>query len=157
MDIIQFHVKNNYYVSVKPIDKLCGCIAEYPENKLKNIPKITKTYILCDKTYKIDYYVNIGNIKKTDTIYANSANIRILVAQDVLLTTLKLGMISTLIIPLQKNLFETLSIPQTNQEKQKEARLCVEYSKLLSGEVPDRNVEGYDQLLSYFENGGFLL
>ena len=36
MDIIQFHVKNNYYVSVEPLEKLYGCIAIFPESKIEN-------------------------------------------------------------------------------------------------------------------------
>lgn len=156
MNIIEFHKKNNYYVSVDPLYEMYGCVTTFPENIFNNREKLVKTYILCNRTYQIEYYVNWGKLVKSENIQAHSNNIRLLVAQDILLTTLRLKISKYLIIPKEKTIFEILLIPQTEEQKKTEAKLCKEFSRILAGEVSSSNVEGYDQLLSYFERGGFL-
>lgn len=153
MDIVNFHVKHNYYVSIEPIKNFCGCSVIFPKNKLMNIPELNKTYILYSTNYTIEYYVQL---KLKDTIQAHNNNIKLLVVQDILLTTLRRNMSRHLLLSKEKRLFELLEFEQTKTQKAEEAKLCKEFSNILSGQATGSNIEGYDQLLSYFEKGGFL-
>ena len=157
MDIIKFHVENNYYVSVEPFEKFYGCVATFPANKINCLAGLTKTYMFCEKSYTIDYYAKFNkSIVKKELIQATSSNIKLLVIQDIFLTTLRLNISKKLIISNNKNIFKLLTLPQTEKDRKKERKLCTEFMKILSGKMPDSNVEGYDQLLYYFEKGGFL-
>jgi len=57
----------------------------------------------------------------------------------------------------EKNLFQMLALPQTQEEKDLETQLCVNFRELLAGSVVASDIEGYEQVLLCFENGGLLL
>ena len=155
MNVIQFHIDHKCYVRIKPLNKEIGCIVSFPKNKLKDIKENTITYILDKNTYQIEVY-SIHNVKPK-IIQANKINIRLLVVEDIILKTFALDLNKDLIIvDDKKKLFEVLSINIDNEDLKKEQFLCKKFRSLLSGEVDDlEDVEGYQQLVNVFENGGF--
>lgn len=157
MNIKQFHIKNKYYVSVNKIPSFYGCIAEFPYNIFSDQDELNKIYILDTDNYIIEHCVTTKGKNKNSNIQACSTNIRLLVVQDIILTAFRRKMSQQLIITkdTDKNLFDILDIPQTTKQSSAEALLCLEFRKLLSGEVSDSKIDGFDQLFFYFEKGGF--
>jgi hypothetical protein len=156
VNVKELHVKNKYYISINPLPKFHGCTVEFPENVFKNRERINKIYLL-DEDCLIEYYLIAQGKKIADKIQAQNSNVRLLVVQDIILTAFALEISKELMVveDSNKNLFDLLKIPQTKEEADAEVSLCVEFRKLLAGDVPNSSIDGFDQLFYYFEKGGF--
>ena len=156
-ELIKFHILNNFYVRIQPIPHSIGCIVNFPANRFTKTLAIDKIYMLNNDPYSIDLYV-LENNKSilTKNVPANNSNIRLLIVQDIILNTFRLGMSKDLVVVEEsdKNLFGMLEMPQTREEKELETRLCVNFRELLAGNVVTSDIEGYEQVLLCFESGG---
>jgi hypothetical protein len=155
LDVIQFHVNNKCCVDVKPLNVEVGCIVSFPANKLTGIKENTITYILDKNVYEIEIYGK--NSKQPRKIKASKFNIRLLVIEDIILKALDLGLSKDLIrVEDGAKLFDILSVNISDKDLTIETLLCKKFRKLLCGEVDNlEDVEGYQQLVTVFENGGF--
>lgn len=156
-NIQDFHKKHNYIVTITSLERTPGCYVTYPSNLLLKMPFTERTYILSYDPCVIELFIKEGGDDIISRrIEADAGNIRLLVMQDVFLQANKRNMSKDLIINNEsKNLFELLELPeQTPEEKERETQLYIKFRKLLDGDVTMSEIEGYDQLLSYFESGG---
>jgi hypothetical protein len=122
-------------------------------------PRIDRTYLLYPDPCVIEIYTvkhfPERELVLEDVIEAVVPNIRLLVIQDVFLTTNTMGMSKDLIVTDSgRTLFQMLEISMTEEEKALETQLCVTFRELLAGNVTSSDIEGYAQILSCFENGG---
>jgi hypothetical protein len=133
-------------------------MVDFPANKFDNIPSLCRTYIFDLETNKIELYIINGSEKIIHkTIQACKNNIRLLILQDIFLKTASLGLSKELIILKNTDhLFKILIVPQTPDEKHQEQLLCQAFLDLLAGNIViNSNIEGYQQLVSCLETGGF--
>ena len=159
--IIDFHIKNGYYVKIKSLDPLNGCLVEFPRNIFRNINQINQTYVLNINPYSIDLCISDENKKvlAKNNVNATCHNIRMLVIEDIVLTAWKKGFPQKLIVTEKnKKILDLLKIEQSNEERRIEIELYEIVKKLLSGEsIDDSKIEGCDQVIKVFEKGGLLL
>ena len=158
MDYIkEFHIQHGYVVKVELLDTQSkyGCKVEFPANTFMKLLPVQKTYLLYDNPYAIELLVNYDDETTRRTIEVLATNIRLLVIQDIFLTAHKRKISKDLIIVSgSKTLFDMLEIPQTEAERKLETELCLQFRELLAGNVAASDIEGYEQVLSCFENGG---
>ena len=158
-DLQQLHINNGYYIQVESLKTIAGCTVKFPNNIFKNMPPIEKTYILHDDPCDIELYVtSLERSIISKTIPATKSNIRILILQDIMLYAFKIGISKDLIIindKVKRSLFDVLALKQTRMERELEARLCVGLIDLLAGKINTlaNNVEGYNQIVNFFETG----
>lgn len=157
-NIIKFHIDHECYIKVVPLKKSVGCEAYFPKSIFLNHNINKKTYILRDDPHAIDLYVtNEDTINKL--IPTTKYNIRLLVLQDILLTASFLGLDKQLIlIDSDKTLFDLLQLPQSKKDMKLEYKLCEQFRDFLTEDYLELTdaVDGLQQVLSVFENGGLL-
>lgn len=151
----EFHISHEYVVRIKALENRSGCIANYPANKLMGELKTNKTYLVYSDPCSIDLHIVSDKESTLKNIPALNSNIRLLIVQDIFLHAHRLGISKELIftegsVPL----FKMLEIPQTKEQQEVETQLCVRFRELLAGNVVASDIEGYEQVLSCFENGG---
>lgn len=154
--IRDFHIKHDYIVKVRGLESRPGCMVSYPANRFGQFPAIQRTYMVFADPCGLEIYTILdGRESQSNVIEAVKCNVRLLVVQDVFLTAHKRGISKELILAEDgKTLFKMLEIPQTEEEKSIETQLCVRFRALLAGDVVSTDIEGYEQVLSCFENGG---
>lgn len=154
--IQQFHINHDYVVVTSGIKNECGCVVRYPKNIFKNLVPMQTTYLIDPPNATLSVYISdYDSIIETKNIQASRINIRLLVIQDVFLTSYKRDIYKDLIMASDnQTLFQMLAFEQTEEEKLLEAQLCDIFRDMLDGNVPSSNIEGYAQLVSYFESGG---
>lgn len=131
-NIAGFHISNNYYVKIKPIPNMLGCIAIFPKNLFTLQPEITRTYIINENPTSVEIY-NTENNKTTMTeITVEKHEVRLVILKDILFTTIERG-ISTKLIVIEgsksSNIFSVLTMDMTKEELELERNLCIEFRK----------------------------
>jgi hypothetical protein len=153
--IKDFHIRNNYIVKITDLDDHAGCSVIYPQNVFNNTPLLQKTYFVFSDPCVIEIFECTESNTVSRTIDAVRTNIRLLVIQDIFLTTYTRGISKDLIlIEGSKTLFDMLEIPQTEEERKLETQLFGQFRELLVGNVVTSDIDGYNQVLLCFENGG---
>ena len=154
--IKEFHIKHGCYINIKPLEGDIGCEVHFPSNRFDNIPYVVKKYILSADPYMIELYTKVSDKDPVyKDIYVVGSNIRLLVLQDIFITANNLGISKDLIVVEGGGkLFDLLKLPQTREERELETQLCVRFRELLAGNVAASDIEGYEQVLFCFENGG---
>ena len=159
--LVQFHIDHNYYIKIRPLPKINGCIAIFPHNLFIPKPIIKRTYIINENPICVDVYNTEHNKTTSKKIDTEKFGIRLLVLEDVLLRTIGMGMSTKLIIvenTEKGDIFSLLKLDMTTEELELERDLCIEFRKLLTGkekcEVKDRLSDCYERVLECFENGG---
>jgi hypothetical protein len=154
--LIQFHIKNNYYVKITPLDKAIGCCATFPPNLLTNQPGYFKTYIVGENPDSIEVFENVNSSSRV--IDVPRIVIRLLITEDILLNTIKRGISRHLMVVdggKQTNTFHILKINLTKEELEEEKDLCIRFRQMLVGkERKGIDVSGFEEVLKCFENGG---
>jgi hypothetical protein len=143
-------------VKVDSVGNAIGCKAAYPPNRFMQLPSMCKTYLLDVPHVSIEIYI-VENEEKVSSkvIKASKFNMRLLIIQDVFLTAHARNISKELIMTQEeKTLFQMLKYDLTEEEAKKEEELCLTFRRLLAGEVVSSDIEGYEQILSCFENGG---
>ena len=159
--VISFHIKNGYYVKVKPVPNIAGCFVTFPTNLIYSLGELSKTYIINRDRYEIEVYELEKKEKiHSKVIHADKYNVRLLIIQDILLKTLLRNMSKSLIVAEgEKTIFDMLSISLDKEDAEIEKVLCLKFSSLLEGEIEhdiDSKIKSsYLQLLKFFESGGF--
>ena len=156
-DIVKFHIKHGYYVKVEALPNLMGCSAIFPANVLYERDVIEKTYVLNIDPVSIDIYtLEWGKPIVSKNVLAYKTNIRLLVLQDLMLYAYSMGLSKDLIVIQDgKTLFELLALDNTKEELTLETELCKSFRKMLAGDIDaTSNVEGYQQVLTCFEERG---
>ena len=161
--ITLFHIEHKYYIQVKPLPNMIGCIVRFPCNSFINKQEINRTYIINNDPYNIELFnVEKGKQIIQKRIYAQKIAVRVLILQDILLKTLSYNISTKLILvengKIQKNIFKALNVDMDENDILLEKELCLKFRNLLSGKVENDidNVEiakSYRQLLECFEKG----
>ena len=158
--IKQFHIKHQYYVSVKPIPNMPGCITCFPQNLINNKLELNKTYLIDEANEEIEIYSqSCGKDITKKVIKTFKYGIRLLIMGDILLKSLDRGISRHLIVvePPEKNLFELLRLSINKEELVLEKELCVNFRELLLGrinnDVKPEVVDCYRQIVKCFEQG----
>lgn len=156
--IIKFHIDHKYYVSIKSIPNMSGCVVHFPANLINNKPELNKTYLINDKEIEI-YSQKCGQDIVKKSIQTAKYGMRLLIMGDILLKSLERGISRHLIViePPNKNLFELLTLSINKEELMLERELCVNFRDLLLGKVSSsvkpELVECYKQIVKCFEEG----
>jgi hypothetical protein len=159
LDIIKFHIDNNYYVNIIPITKLIGCQAQFPANILLNVPETTITYLIEQDPLRIEIYEN--NIKPHNVVIPKYSA-RLLVLVDILMRTIARNLSPALILvedAKEKTVFDTLDLELSTSDQDAEKKMLILLRNfLVSGEaendIEETLLDGYRMMLDCFENGG---
>lgn len=161
--VIQFHIDSGYYVKVKPLPKMAGCFAVFPENKFTAQTEANRTYIINTEPSHIEmFHLDYGKDIISKKIHIDKIAIRLLILEDILLQTLARKISKSLILvenSYDTNVFNILDIPMDEEELELEKELCLKFRELLAGKVwhdvaNSKFVECYRVVLECFENGG---
>lgn len=162
-DIIQFHIDHKYYVDVKTIPKMVGCMVSFPANQFAEQPEAHITYLIESKPLRIEVYdLEEGSEINVRKVQVTRSCARILVLEDILLRTLKRKIAQCLIVvdkSKQKNVFDALALEMDAGALTLEKELLLKFRELILGKVDtdilnDELAEGYRLILDCFENGG---
>jgi hypothetical protein len=161
--IIQFHIDSGYYVKVKPLPKLAGCITTFPANKLTAQTETNRTYLInTDPSYIEIFHLEVGKDIISKKIHIDKIAMRLLILEDILLQTLARKISKKLILvegDADRSVFTILDVALDEEELALEKELCLKFRELLAGKVwydvaNSKFAECYKIVLECFENGG---
>jgi hypothetical protein len=158
--LIKFHIDHNYYVKIKPLPRMIGCVVEFPKNIIKKLPEINRSYIINDKLIDI-FHVETGKDIDTKSVSISKFGIRLLIMEDILIRTIQRQISRKLIFVenrIKDSIFDVLKIDMNKDELILEKELCLIFRGLLAGkvdyEVKKEIEESYRVLFNCFESGG---
>lgn len=169
-NILNFHITNGYFIRAQRMKSSNGCFIEYPKSIIIN--NVIEPFISC-------YFVNDNKIKvikelenkegQSKEIIAPTYAIRSLIAEDIIIETVKLKLNHKLVICHDKSgnlLKDTNSLPQlldppnTVEDIEKEQKILDLLAKVILGLdcsllANELDVyEGYKIIKHVFDNGG---
>ena len=162
-ELKKFHIDNNYYVNIKPLDKMLGCYVFFPENVLQNKKSVTRTYIISEDYQEIEVFHTENDKTTSKTTTTKRFNTRLLILEDILLRSISRNISKDLVLidggKIQSNIFEIVGVKLSQEDLKLEKELCEFFLVLLDGKAVE-NIEdpvllnGYEQVLECFEKGG---
>lgn len=158
MDVIDFHIKNDYFVNIELSTEKCVDVL-YPVNLLLNIPSNHTRYILGDK--KVSKYIDNNLSAEIELVpYA----MRLVVYQDIIFESIRRNIAGELILfdgePLGDSLMELFPAPEDEEIQNQEQALNACIALLGSGVGAEHLAmqkgiaEGYEQSIAVIYRGG---
>lgn len=169
-EIIEFHIKNGYFIKVQRTKTANGCFVEYPKYILKNY--IIEPFIACYlcEDNKIKYYTEKeGEDGDNKEMSVPNYAIRSVIAEDILMQTIYLNLSHELIFCYNKegnpcenihDIPQLINPPQDSLDKTKEQALMDILKYVIQGldysqQAQELDVyEGYKIIKKVFDNKG---